>query len=330
MRCQVDDLRVAQPFAGSDLLEFLGRHAVAGVESYHDRSDQHGQRLVYARTLSLSGPATLALSWSAPVAAPPDRSDLGGHGAGSAGTLTATLDLADPRDLAAGRETLDQLCDLAADPGEIGARLSADERLRPLVEASPGLRVPGVADIGEHLVRTLIGQQISLAGAASCAAKLVRRFGEALPATASSTSTDELTGELTHLFPTAAALAAADPDTLPMPRARGRALVGLADTLASGRLVLDRGDEPAAVRARLLACPGIGPWTADYVLMRAWHEPDILLSSDLAVQRELAARGISDTSRWAPWRSYATMHLWRSYLSSTDARSVRPSPRAHP
>jgi AraC family transcriptional regulator of adaptative response / DNA-3-methyladenine glycosylase II len=103
-----------------------------------------------------------------------------------------------------------------------------------------------------------------------------------------------------------------------MPRARGRALVGLASALAEGSVVLDRGPDRDDVRRGLLALPGIGPWTADYVRMRALGDPDVLLVTDLGVRRGLERLGVAGDprsaaaagERWRPWRSYALMHLW--------------------
>ncbi len=92
-----------------------------------------------------------------------------------------------------------------------------------------------------------------------------------------------------------------------MPRTRGRALVGLAGALASG--ALDLTAEPQR-REALLGQPGIGPWTADYLAMRAFGDRDVLLDSDLVIKRELARRSITATAEWSPFRSYATMHLW--------------------
>jgi len=227
----------------------------------------------------------------------------------SADTLGGWLDLDDQWDLEAGQARVEHLCDLRIDVGAVEAHLVRDPQLRPLVRAAPGLRVPGVVDLHEHLFRTMLGQQISLAGAANLAAKLVTRFGERLPGSLAGDPDDPLT----HLFPRAEALAGADPATLPMPRARGRALVLMAQALADGSLTLAPGCDPVEIRARLLASPGVGPWTADYVLMRGLHLPDILLTSDLVIKRELLARGLSATDSWSPWRSYATMHLWRAY-----------------
>ncbi len=164
--------------------------------------------------------------------------------------------------------------------------------------AAPGRRVPGCVDAGEIAIRAVLGQQVSVAAARTQAARLVERCGERLPVPV---------GTVTHLFPAPAALAELDPDSLPMPRARGRALVTLAAALAEGL-------DPSAQRDELLALPGIGPWTADYVAMRCGN-PDVLLETDLGVRRGLRALdGPEDLAghaeRWRPWRSYAVQHLW--------------------
>ena len=284
-------LTVTGPFHGEALLTFLARHGVAATETWSDETGDAGRSITYRRTMRLPhAPAVMTLRWSAD-------------------TLGGWVDLGDQRDLEAGRARLEHLCDLGVDVGAVEAHLARDPQLRPLVSAASGLRVPGVVDLHEHLFRTMLGQQISLAGAANLAAKLVARFGERLPDNRAGDAADPLT----HLFPTAEALAGADPATLPMPRARGRALVLMAETLADGSLTLAPGCDPVETRARLLASPGVGPWTADYVLMRGLHLPDILLASDLVIKRELLARELGATDRWSPWRSYATMHLWRAY-----------------
>ncbi|SDT15106.1 3-methyladenine DNA glycosylase/8-oxoguanine DNA glycosylase [Friedmanniella luteola] len=277
---------VPAPFAGGALLDFLLRHAVAGVE---DGGVAPDGSVHYARTLGLAhGPATLDLRWAD-------------------GRLALAVD-ADPRDHAEAVRRVEQLVDAAAEPAVVDAHLARDPALAGLVAATPGLRVPGVLDPAEMLVRTLIGQQISLAAARTHGAALSGRLGSALPAGRPG---------LDRLFPTPAQFAAVDPTTLPMPRARGRALVGVAERLLDGRLVLDPALDPAEARAQLLACPGIGPWTADYVLMRVWHAPDVLLVSDLIVGRELATLGSADPDAWSPYRSYATLHLWHAFLQRT-------------
>ena len=245
----------------------------------------------YARTLGLAhGPATLDLRWA------DDR-------------LTLSVE-ADPRDHAEALRRAQHLVDATAQPAVVDAHLAHDPALAGLVAATPGLRVPGVLDPAEMLVRTLIGQQISLAAARTHGAALSARLGS--PAPPGSPGLD-------RLFPTPEQFAAVDPTTLPMPRARGRALVGVAERLLDGRLVLDPALDRDEARTALLACPGIGPWTADYVLMRVWHAPDVLLVSDLVIGRELAALGAADPASWSPYRSYATLHLWHAFLQRSPA-----------
>lgn len=280
-------IEVIRPFAGAPLLDFLHRHLVAGVETGQVLDVAGRPEVRYARTLRLPhGPATVRLTWFDD-------------------TLAAEV-TSDPRDQADGLGRLRHLVDADTDPAPVDAHLSSDPQLGSLVQVTPGLRVPGVVDVAEMLFRTVLGQQVSLAAARTCAATLTQRYGERLE-----------TGipGLDRLFPTAAAFAAVDPGTLPMPGSRGRALVGVAERITDGRLDLADEVDPGTLRKELLACPGIGPWTADYVLMRARHAPDVLLTSDLVIARELLARGVTDPGAWSPYRSYAAMHLWHAFLN---------------
>ena len=179
--------------------------------------------------------------------------------------------------------------------------------------ATPGLRVPGVLDPAEMLVRTLIGQQISLAAARTHGAALTARLGSRRTGRRSRPG-----AAVAH----AGAVRRGGPDDAADAAGPGRALVGVAERLLDGRLVLDPALDPGEARAALLACPGIGPWTADYVLMRVWHVPDVLLATDLVIGRELAARGAADPAAWSPYRSYATLHLWHA---SCSARRPEPA-----
>jgi AraC family transcriptional regulator, regulatory protein of adaptative response / DNA-3-methyladenine glycosylase II len=196
--------------------------------------------------------------------------------------------------------------------------------LAPLIADVPGLRVPGQLDGAEMAVQTVLGQQVSLAAARTAAARLVEAHGEPLGL--------EGAHAVTRLFPTMATLASLDPETLPMPRSRGRALVGLARALADGDVRLDRSTDRAETRAALTALPGIGPWTADYVAMRALGDPDAFLPTDLGVRNAATRLGLDDaTARsetWRPWRSYALMRLWSVVLADVippDAGSIQPT-----
>jgi AraC family transcriptional regulator of adaptative response / DNA-3-methyladenine glycosylase II len=181
---------------------------------------------------------------------------------------------------------------LDADPTPAADALGRDALLGPLVRARPGLRVPGAWDGFEIAVRAIVGQQVSVAGARTVLGRIVETYGG---------------------FPAAGRLAEADPSSFPFPRARGQALVDVARLVASGELRLDPGADRDDTRARLLAVPGIGPWTASYVAMRALGDPDVFLETDAGVRRALARLGEgAEPARWRPWRSYAVVHLWRS------------------
>jgi AraC family transcriptional regulator of adaptative response / DNA-3-methyladenine glycosylase II len=212
-----------------------------------------------------------------------------------------------------------RLVDADCDPVAVEDALGEDPLLAGLVRARPGLRVPGHVDGHEVAVRAVIGQQVSVAGASTVAARLAERYGERVP------GADPAAGPH-RLFPSAEALAGVDPADLPMPRARGRALTGLCAALAAGDIRLDRSGERGDVRARLLELSGIGPWTADYIALRALGHPDVFLPTDVGVRHAFARHGLDPrgaavaAERWRPWRSYALMHLWTS-LNDGELRS---------
>ena len=279
-------LAVRTPFAGQALLGFLATRAVPGVEATGAGW--------YARTLALPhGPGTVRL----------ELRDVAS--AGETAFVSARFALHDLRDTAAALARVRRLLDADCDPVAVADHFAGDPVIGPLVRRRPGLRVPGHVDGDEVAVRAVLGQQVTVAAARTAAARLVAEHG--LPV-----STD-LPG-LTHLFPDAATVAGLDPERLPMPRSRGRALVTLSEALATGEIALDRGPDRDDVRRRLLAVPGIGPWTADYVALRALGHPDVFLPTDVGVRRALERRGAvsADPGRWAPWRSYALLHLWTS------------------
>jgi AraC family transcriptional regulator of adaptative response / DNA-3-methyladenine glycosylase II len=276
-------LPVRPPFDGPGLMRLLASKAVAGVED----ADGSG----YRRALQLPrGEATISLR-------------------PAADHVACELRLADPRDVVPAVARARRLLDLDADAAAVDKVLGADPLLAPLVAAWPGMRVVGAVDGFEMAVKAVVGQQVSVAGARTVTARLVTAYGK--PVTAPD-------GAVTHHFPTAEALAAADPTTLPMPRSRGRTLVALSAAVAEDALDLDAGADRDATTAALLALPGIGPWTADYVRMRALGDPDVLLTTDLGVRRGLERLGSAGDPRsaaatgehWRPWRSYALMHLW--------------------
>jgi AraC family transcriptional regulator of adaptative response / DNA-3-methyladenine glycosylase II len=228
---------------------------------------------------------------------------------GAAPAIEVSLSPAPGRALVGAVARAARLFDVAADPARVAELLGRDRALAPMLRARPGLRVPGAWDGFELAVRAVLGQQVSVAGARTAAAGLTERFGRPVANPADG---------LTHVFPDVATLAALDPEDLPMPRSRGRALVALCAALADGSLALDRGPDRDDVRARLLDIPGIGPWTADYIAIRALGHPDVFLPTDLGTRHALTGLGrdphraaeLSDG--WRPWRSYAQLHLWQT------------------
>jgi AraC family transcriptional regulator, regulatory protein of adaptative response / DNA-3-methyladenine glycosylase II len=206
---------------------------------------------------------------------------------------------ADPRDHATAHEALQRQS--GADPTAAGAHLADDPHLGPLIAARPGLRMPGTVDGGELAVRAVLGQQVSLAAARTLAGRLVTAAGEPLR---------EPVGALTHVWPRPEAIAEAAP-RMAMPRSRQRALAALAAALADG-LRLDPSADRTDARAALLALPGIGPWTAEYVAMRALGDPDAWLPTDLGVRHGLARVGAAPEAAeaWRPHRTHAVRHLW--------------------
>ncbi|WP_106399892.1 AlkA N-terminal domain-containing protein [Actinocorallia populi] len=272
------------PYAARQIFDFLARRAVPGVEEVEGSP---GSR-VYRRTLRLPGGPGIAAVHEAD---------------GGRGWLDCTMELSEVRDLTAATQRIRRLFDLDADPGAVTERFADDPALGPESADSPGLRAPGASDPHEAAVRAILGQQVTVAAARDHAAVLVSARGTLLP---------EPSGSLTHLFPDAETLAAASLEELRMPRARRAALRALAEALTEGRLVLDAGADRDEAEKELLALPGIGPWTAAYIRMRALGDPDVLPPGDVALRQALARKGDPDTVAWSPWRSYATHLLWNS------------------
>jgi 3-methyladenine DNA glycosylase/8-oxoguanine DNA glycosylase len=208
-------------------------------------------------------------------------------------------------------ERVRRVFDLGADPLRIATHLRRDGRLRPIVGKLGGLRVPGAWDPFELAVRAILGQQVSVRAATTLAGRLAARFGTPVA----------LGPGLTTLFPTPAMLADAPIETIGVPRARAATIRTLAEAVASGQLAFDASDGTEALAERLCALPGIGPWTAQYVAMRALGEPDAFPAGDLGVRAALgngagpiAAKDAATIAEaWRPWRAYAVMYLWHGH-----------------
>ena len=283
----VVELRLScrEPFDGAALIRFLEVRAAPGLEEVSGDT--------YRRALTLA------------------------HGTGvveltpEARAVRCVLHLDDLRDLATAVARCRRLLDLDADPLAIAEALGSDEVIGHLVLARPGLRVPGCVDGAELALRAVLGQQVSLRAAQRQTARLVETFGTPL---------EQPLGTVTHQFPDAAVLAEAEPRSFAGPAQRRKTLQTLAARLADGEIRIDDSSDPTEALARLLDIPGIGPWTAGYVAMRGFHDPDAFPPGDAGVRRALRTLGHPDDprsvavmqQRWRPWRAYAALQLWTS------------------
>jgi AraC family transcriptional regulator of adaptative response / DNA-3-methyladenine glycosylase II len=266
-------LRVREPYAGDRLVRWFALHAVDGLEEEADGWFGHVVRTMH-------GPAV--------VRARPEQ-----------GQLAVRLTLPDLTDLSATVAGVRRMWDLDADPAAVDSVLAADPVLAPLVELRPGLRVPGAGDGFEVAVRAVLGQQVSLRAARTLTARLVEAQGQPLGTPV---------GGLARAFPSPERLSDADLSGLGLTSARAAAVRALAAAVTDG-LRLAPGADRDATRAALLALPGIGPWTADYVALRALADPDVWMPTDLILRRAVDRRR-ADPDRWRPWRAYAAVHLW--------------------
>lgn len=288
-------LAVRRPFDADGLLGFLRLRAIPGVEEVVGSTYRRSLRLAH-------GTATLALR---------------PHETGA----RLDLRLEDLRDLASAVGRCRRLLDLDADPTAIRDVLGRDPRLARLQALAPGTRCPSTVDPVEAAVRVVVGQQVSVDAARTVLGRMAAELGEPLP---------EADGGLVRRFPDAATLAQVDASRLPMPGRRAQALAGLAQALADGALVLDGGTDRERARAQLLALPGVGPWSAEMIAMRALGDPDALPDSDLGLRRAWHSLGgpgaLGDDARpWRPWRSYAAQLLWHASSTRADSRERTPA-----
>ena len=290
-------LACREPFDGDSLLGFLAARAVPGVESVEGDTYRRSLRLAHG-----SGVVSITV-----------------HGA----SVTCALHLDALADVQAAVQRARRLLDLDCDPATIRDHLGRDPMLATLVEKRPGLRAPGHPDGTELLVRAVLGQQISVAGARTLAGRLVAAHGQPLAAAV---------GGVTHMFPTAATIAELDPHDFAMPRARGAALIDACAKVADGTIVLDAGSDRVEARLALESVKGIGPWTADYVALRGLADPDAFPVGDVALQRGAANLGIdrdrtallARSEAWRPWRAIAVAHLWAASQQRPTVESSIP------
>ncbi|MGV8845046.1 DNA-3-methyladenine glycosylase 2 family protein [Tessaracoccus sp.] len=306
-------LPVRQPFDAPGVFLFLAARAVEGIEVVDVSSDS---RLRYARTLALpQGPAAVDV--------------VATRRTGADWEVRLRLDVTSLADVAPAVARVRRLLDLDADPVAVDAALMRDPQLAPLVECTPGIRVPGAVDPHEILVRAIVGQQISVARATAHLSRLVAVAGERWAS--SVPGLDRLfptPGRIIEHVPPPAQGSPLDPERpLRLPGRSISAVLSGARALGGGGLDLHVGADPERLSGQLVSLPGIGPWTAAYVTMRVLGDPDIWLPGDVALvagakavgilapgsSKTATRRGLAErASAWAPWRSYAVMHLWRA------------------
>lgn len=283
------------PYDWEALLAFLTSRAIPGVEEIDSET--------YRRTISLDGKC--------------------GHievrMSSRGGALDLRIDFPEARSLITIVERMRRLFDLRADPAQISTRFEKCPILGKRVAVRSGLRVPGAWDGFELAVRAILGQQVSVKGAGTLAGRLVQAFGTPL----------DCGGALTHIFPTPAALAAADYSAIGLTVARAEAIRQLALATHRGEIVFAGVVDPARFTQRLRTLPGIGEWTAQYIAMRALAEPDAFPAADLWLLRASGAAGPKQLEQlaeeWRPWRAYAAMHLWQTEEKNADnLLHVRP------
>jgi len=281
------------PYDWDAILSFLAARAIPGVEIVADN--------IYRRTIAIGD------NHGVISVAPADRN-----------RVSVSVRFPDMAALPQVIARLRRVFDLAADPDMIGAHLSLDPVLAPLVSARPGLRVPGAWDGFELAVRAIFGQQITVPAATKLLGRLVLAHGAPLPA-----ATKDADG-LSHLFPSASRLAGADLADLGMPNARALAATSLAAAISADPTMFSRGASLDEAIAKLRLLPGIGEWTAQYIAMRELREPDAFPAADIGLMRAMTTADgrrpsphelLSRAERWRPWRAYAALHLWAAGIA---------------
>ncbi|MEO7589340.1 MAG: AlkA N-terminal domain-containing protein, partial [Arachnia sp.] len=318
------DLPVRQPFDAVGVFGFLAARAVAGIEVAHIDSPSS---LGYARTLALPhGPGAIDVAAT--------------HGP-AGWQLRLRLEVESLADVAPAVARVRRLLDLDADPVAIDAALSEDPQMSPLVARAPGMRVPGAVEPFELVVRAVVGQQISVARATAHLDRLVavagRRWASGIPGLDRLFPTPE---EILEHIPVPVDGEPLDPDRpLRLPSRSVRAVISCARAVLDETLHLHVGADADALRAQLVAVPGIGPWTAAYVTMRVLGDPDAWLPGDVALVAGARAAGIlplemskgaahralaERATLWSPWRSHAVMHLWRAAAAPRPTEGATP------
>jgi AraC family transcriptional regulator of adaptative response / DNA-3-methyladenine glycosylase II len=273
-------LRFRPPYHWKGMLAFLAERSIPGVEVADTRS--------YRRTISLNGCLGV-------FEVSPDE----GYDA-----VAVRVQIADPRLLYLIIDRIRSMFDLNADWAAIAQSLGTDAALTSLLQAEPGLRVPGSWNGFELAIRAILGRRMTLKGATALAGRIVESYGQRI------SDADNLT----HLFPTPEALADAKLAGLGLTEERAETIHAVARAVCDGAISFERIVDSDAYLARLREIPGIGCWTAQYIAMRALGNPDAFPTGDVGLLRALGLKTSCDLEEraeaWRPWRSYASMYLW--------------------
>ncbi|MDB5219012.1 MAG: transcriptional regulator, Ada family/DNA-3-methyladenine glycosylase [Myxococcaceae bacterium] len=281
------ELPFAAPYDWPAMITFLAARAIPGVESVEND--------VYRRTFALDG--AIGTIEVRPVA--------------DENVLRAIIHTSEVKPLGAIVARLRRLFDLDADIAAVDEHLAKDKDLAKRVAARPGLRVPGAWDPFELAVRAVLGQQVSVRAATTFSGRLVAALGRPLGA-------ERARGGAAMLFPTPAAMAEADLGGVGLTGARAATLKALAAAVAADPRLIRSYDTLDETVAKLCELPGIGPWTAQYIAMRALREPDAFPAADLGLLRAMETSAGRPTpaalakraEAWRPWRAYAALRLW--------------------
>jgi len=278
------DLAFRPPYDWDAMLSFLRKRAIAGVEAI--------DRGTYVRSIRVERQGKAHTGY---IAVSPSKRR-------AALRVVVSASLAPVLPVVLSR--VKHLFDLGCHPDEIAKALG------PLARKHPGLRLPGAIDGFEIAVRAILGQQVTVHAATTIAGRFAAAFGEAI---------ETPSADVNRVFPTAERIAALEPREVAAQgviAARARAIVELARALSSGKLRLDPTADVESTVAALDELPGIGPWTAQYIAMRALAWPDAFPHPDVAVIKAMKqskpAAALAASETWRPWRAYAVLHLWKS------------------
>lgn len=287
-------LNYREPFDFAGLLKFFELRAIPGVEQVQRPADGAAAESAAAESVG---------SYERSFVADGEPGLLQVKQADESAALLCRVSGGPSGSLQSVSQSLRRQFDVDAHPDEISRVLSQDKIMEPLVAENPGQRLPGAFDAFETCVRAIVGQQVSVVAATTVMGRIADRYGKATA--------------YGRVFPSAQVLADIDPASLAMPRRRAAAIVAFSRCIATGEISFDRSAEEFA--EAVLAVPGIGPWTSQYMLLRVYGDPDAFLVGDLVIRKSACGLlGINSerdllahSQRWRPWRGYAGMHLWR-------------------